>query len=98
MLWARTCSEVVSVAAAGWIDDLTGRIPEAIKQEVPESSLRAVTYNGRLYGMPLCNSAKHLFYNWEGVLPEVNDPSKSRATPVSAWLCSPAARMSRAPA
>lgn len=50
-------------AAAGWLDDLTGHIPEAIKQEVPESSLSAVTYRGRLYGMPLFNSAKHLFYN-----------------------------------
>jgi multiple sugar transport system substrate-binding protein len=50
-------------AAAGWLDDLTGRIPEAIKREVPGSSLSAVTYKGRLYGMPLFNSAKHLFYN-----------------------------------
>src|SRR6266516_1718280 len=50
-------------AAAGWLDDLTGRIPEAIKREVPESSLSAVTYKGKLYGMALFNSAKHLFYN-----------------------------------
>jgi multiple sugar transport system substrate-binding protein len=50
-------------AAAGWVDDLTDRITDVIKNDVPESALRAVTYHGRLYGMPLFNSAKHLFYN-----------------------------------
>jgi multiple sugar transport system substrate-binding protein len=50
-------------AAAGWVDDLTDRITDAIKKDVPESSLSAVTYQGKLYGMPLFNSAKHLFYN-----------------------------------
>jgi multiple sugar transport system substrate-binding protein len=50
-------------AAAGWVDDLTARITDMIKNDVPESALRAVTYHGRLYGMPLFNSAKHLFYN-----------------------------------
>ena len=50
-------------AAAGWVDDLTDRITEAIKKDVPESSLGAVKINGKLYGMPLFNSAKHLFYN-----------------------------------
>ncbi len=50
-------------AAAGWVHDLTSRLDDAIKQDVPYSLLNAVTYNGRLYGMPLFNSAKHLFYN-----------------------------------
>lgn len=50
-------------ASAGWVDDLTDRITDAIKKDVPESSLSAVTYKGKLYGMPLFNSAKHLFYN-----------------------------------
>jgi len=50
-------------AAAGWIDDVTNKITDAIKKDVPESSLSAVTYNGKLYGMPRFNSAKHLFYN-----------------------------------
>src|SRR5207247_5096168 len=50
-------------AAAGWVDDLTSRITDAIKQDVPAAALGAVTYNGKLYGMPLFNSAKHLFYN-----------------------------------
>jgi multiple sugar transport system substrate-binding protein len=50
-------------AAAGWVDDLTSRITDAIKKDVPESSLSAVTYQGKLFGMPLFNSAKHLFYN-----------------------------------
>ncbi len=50
-------------ASAGWVDDLTDRITADIKKDVPESSLSAVTYQGKLYGMPLFNSAKHLFYN-----------------------------------
>jgi multiple sugar transport system substrate-binding protein len=50
-------------AAAGWVDDLTARITDVIKNDVPASALQAVTYHGRLYGMPLFNSAKHLFYN-----------------------------------
>ena len=50
-------------AAAGWVEDLTDRITESIKKDVPESSLSAVKINGKLYGMPLFNSAKHLFYN-----------------------------------
>jgi multiple sugar transport system substrate-binding protein len=50
-------------ASAGWVEDLTDRITPAIKQDVPESSLSAVTYNGKLFGMPFFNSSKHLFYN-----------------------------------
>jgi multiple sugar transport system substrate-binding protein len=50
-------------AAAGWVADLTSRITNAIKQDVPAAALGAVTYNGQLYGLPLFNSAKHLFYN-----------------------------------
>src|SRR5262245_34766308 len=50
-------------AAAGWVHDLTSRITDAIKQDVPAVALGAVTYNGKLYGLPLFNSAKHLFYN-----------------------------------
>lgn len=49
--------------AAGWVDDLSDRITDSIKNDVPESSLGAVKVNGKLYGMPLFNSAKHLFYN-----------------------------------
>jgi multiple sugar transport system substrate-binding protein len=50
-------------AAAGWVHDLTSRITDAFKQDVPAAALGAVTYNGKLYGMPQFNSAKHLFYN-----------------------------------
>jgi multiple sugar transport system substrate-binding protein len=52
-------------AAAGWVADVTSRITDAIKQDVPAVALDAVTYNGKLYGIPLFNSAKHLFYNAE---------------------------------
>jgi multiple sugar transport system substrate-binding protein len=50
-------------AAAGWVDDLTGRITDTIKLDVLATALSAVTYNGKLYGIPVFNSAKHLFYN-----------------------------------
>src|SRR5947208_1038207 len=48
-------------ASAGWIEDLTNRIGPDLKQDIPESSLSAVTYQGKLYGMPWFNSAKHPF-------------------------------------
>ena len=50
-------------AAAGWVDDLTDRLPRTIKTDIPASALSAVMYRGRLYGIPVFNSAKHLFYN-----------------------------------
>jgi multiple sugar transport system substrate-binding protein len=50
-------------AAAGWVGDVTNRIPDAIKHDVLAAALAAMTYNGKLYGMPQFNSAKHLFYN-----------------------------------
>jgi multiple sugar transport system substrate-binding protein len=50
-------------ASAGWIDDLTAQVTDDIKKDIPESALSAVTYKGKLYGMPWFNSAKHLFYN-----------------------------------
>ncbi len=50
-------------ASAGWVEDLTPRIDDTLKKDIPQSSLGAVTYQGKLYGMPWYNSAKHLFYN-----------------------------------
>jgi multiple sugar transport system substrate-binding protein len=50
-------------ASAGWIEDITSRVTPAIKSDVPDSALNAVTYQGKLYGMPWFNSCKHLFYN-----------------------------------
>jgi multiple sugar transport system substrate-binding protein len=50
-------------ASAGWIDDLTSQIGDAVKKDIPDSALSAVTYQGKLYGMPWFNSSKHLFYN-----------------------------------
>ena len=50
-------------AAAGWVDDLTDRMPETMTADIPASALSAVMYKGRIYGIPLFNSAKHLFYN-----------------------------------
>jgi len=50
-------------AAAGYVEDVTDRVTDAIKKDIPDSALGAVTYQGKLYGMPWYNSAKHLFYN-----------------------------------
>ncbi len=50
-------------ASAGWVQDIGDRITDTIKSDVPESALSAVRYQGKLYGMPWFNSAKHLFYN-----------------------------------
>ena len=50
-------------ASAGWVEDLTDRANEGLIADVPESALSAVTFRGKLYGMPWFNSAKHLFYN-----------------------------------
>jgi multiple sugar transport system substrate-binding protein len=50
-------------ASAGWIEDLTDRITPDVVKDIPDSSLSAVKYQGKLYGMPWFNSAKHLFYN-----------------------------------
>jgi multiple sugar transport system substrate-binding protein len=50
-------------ASAGWVQDISDRATDAIISDVPESALSAVRFNGKLYGMPWFNSAKHLFYN-----------------------------------
>src|SRR5262252_2867962 len=50
-------------AAAGWVQDVTNHIPNAVKHDVSAAALSTMTYNAKLYGMPQFNSAKHLFYN-----------------------------------
>ena len=50
-------------ATAQWVEDISDQISDAVKNDIPESVLSAVMYNGKLYGMPWYNSAKHLFYN-----------------------------------
>lgn len=50
-------------ASAQWVADLSDKITDAVKKDIPASALSAVMYNGKLYGMPWFNSAKHLFYN-----------------------------------
>ncbi|MCL5996536.1 MAG: extracellular solute-binding protein [Chloroflexi bacterium] len=49
--------------AAGWVEDISDRLTDAIKKDVPDSSISAVRVGGKIYGMPFFNSAKHLFYN-----------------------------------
>ncbi len=50
-------------ASAGWVQDITDHITDAITADVPESALSAVRFGGKFYGLPWFNSAKHLFYN-----------------------------------
>ena len=50
-------------ASAGWVQDLTEHVTEALIADMPASALSAVTFRGKLYGAPWFNSAKHLFYN-----------------------------------
>jgi multiple sugar transport system substrate-binding protein len=50
-------------ASAGWVQDISDQVTEAITADVPESALSAVRFGGKLYGIPWFNSAKHLFYN-----------------------------------
>ena len=44
-------------AAADWVDDLTDRVPKTMVTDIPASALSAVMYRGRLYGIPVFNSA-----------------------------------------
>ena len=50
-------------ASAGWVQDITDNMADAMIADVPEAALSAVRFGGRLYGMPWFNSAKHLFYH-----------------------------------
>ncbi len=50
-------------ASAGWVQDITDRITDALTADVPASALSAVRFGGKFYGLPWFNSAKHLFYN-----------------------------------
>jgi ABC-type glycerol-3-phosphate transport system substrate-binding protein len=69
-------------AAAGWVEDLTDRLTGTMTSDIPASSLRAVTYRGKVYGVPLFNSAKHLFYH-QGLLRQAGFARPPRSTTLS---------------
>ncbi len=49
-------------AQAGWLEDLTVRIPEETLREFLEGPVEADTYNGRLYALPWYVDAGVLYY------------------------------------
>jgi len=59
------CIWPAEFAAAGFILDVTDRIPEDVQADIFPGALEAVTYKGRLYGMPWLNDVLYLYYNDE---------------------------------
>jgi multiple sugar transport system substrate-binding protein len=54
-------------AAAGFTEDLTNVWSDSQKALIATPALDAVTYNGRMYGLPWINSSKHFYWN-QGML------------------------------
>lgn len=52
-----------SFGRAGFTLDLTDFLPAAVKGEIAPAALAAVSYRGKLYGVPAFNSSKHFYYN-----------------------------------
>lgn len=50
-------------AAAGWLWDITDHVDPDVLAELNPAAVDAVTYQGRIYGLPFFNSAKLLYYN-----------------------------------
>lgn len=50
-------------AAAGWLWDITDHVDPAVLAELNPAAVDAVTYQGRLYGLPFFNSSKLFYYN-----------------------------------
>jgi multiple sugar transport system substrate-binding protein len=57
------CIWPAEFAAAQFILDVTDRIPEDVKSDIWPGALEAVTYQGKLYGMPWLNDVLYLYYN-----------------------------------
>jgi multiple sugar transport system substrate-binding protein len=59
------CIWPAEFAAAGFILDVTDRVPEEMRKDIWPGALEAVTYQGRLYAMPWLNDVLYLYYNEE---------------------------------
>jgi multiple sugar transport system substrate-binding protein len=57
------CIWPAEFAAAEFILDVTDRIPQDVRSDIWPGALEAVTYQGRLYGMPWLNDVLYLYYN-----------------------------------
>jgi multiple sugar transport system substrate-binding protein len=52
-------------AKAGIVQEVTDKLSEADRQDIFAGALDAVSYEGKLYGLPWLNDTKFLFYNKE---------------------------------
>jgi multiple sugar transport system substrate-binding protein len=59
------CVWPAEFAAAGFIQDVTSRITPEMQKDIWPGALGAVTYKGKLYGMPWLNDVLYLYYNDE---------------------------------
>jgi len=59
------CIWPAEFAAAGFILDVTDRISEDMKKDIWPGAMEAVTYQGKVYGMPWVNDVLYLYYNEE---------------------------------
>lgn len=63
------CIWPAEFASAEFILDVTDRVPEEMQEDIWTGAMEAVTYEGRIYGMPWLNDVLYLYYN-EAMLKE----------------------------
>lgn len=59
------CIWPAEFAAAGFIKDVTNLVTPEMQKDIWPAALSAVTYKGKLYGMPWINDVLYLYYNEE---------------------------------
>jgi multiple sugar transport system substrate-binding protein len=59
------CIWPAEFAAAGFIKDVTDKITPDMQKDIWPGALGAVTYKGKMYGMPWLNDVLYLYYNEE---------------------------------
>lgn len=57
------CIWPAEFASAQFITDVTELIPEDVQADIWPGAMEAVTYQGKLYGMPWLNDVLYLYYN-----------------------------------
>lgn len=59
------CIWPAEFAAAGFIMDVSDKVTDEMKKDIWPGALEAVTYQGKVYGMPWVNDVLFLYYNEE---------------------------------
>ena len=59
------CIWPAEFAAAGFIKDVSDLVTPEVRQDIWPGAVEAVTYKGKLYGMPWLNDVLYLYYNKE---------------------------------